>query len=100
MVPNDFPLKVALSCVDVSRLVPQVERLVRSKPGANIVILGAGKAGLLTAVAARYFDPKANIIVFDFKPQNLVCNVAGIFFANSFLGSCQIFGCCQCCGSC
>ncbi len=50
-VPEDFPEEVALSAFDVAGAPAAVRR--RANPGETVVVIGAGKAGLLCLAAAR-----------------------------------------------
>ena len=50
-LPPDFPEEVALAAFDVAGAPAAVRR--RARPGDTVVVLGAGKAGLLCLAAAR-----------------------------------------------
>jgi L-erythro-3,5-diaminohexanoate dehydrogenase len=51
-MPVDLPERLALAVLDVAGAAPQVARLV--KPGASVVVLGAGgKSGILCVAEAR-----------------------------------------------
>jgi len=50
-IPEDINLNVALSLLDVAGAAPQVSRLVHD--GMDVLIIGAGKSGILSAAAAR-----------------------------------------------
>lgn len=50
-VPEDIDLNVALALLDVAGAPPQAERLIR--PGMNVLIIGGGKSGVLSAAVAR-----------------------------------------------
>jgi L-erythro-3,5-diaminohexanoate dehydrogenase len=50
-MPADFPEEVALSAFDVAGAPASVSR--RARPGDTVVVIGTGKAGLLSLAAAR-----------------------------------------------
>lgn len=50
-LPDDIDQTLALSALDVAGAPAQVQRMV--EPGMRVAILGAGKSGLLSAIAAR-----------------------------------------------
>lgn len=50
-MPSDLPEDLALACLDVCGAPAQVARLVR--PGMRVLVLGAGKSGLLCMAQAR-----------------------------------------------
>lgn len=50
-IPDDINLNVALALLDVAGAPPQVARLVR--PGMNVLVIGGGKSGILSAAVAR-----------------------------------------------
>ncbi len=50
-MPKDFPEEVALSAFDVAGAPASVRR--QARPGDTVVVIGAGKAGLLCLAAAR-----------------------------------------------
>jgi L-erythro-3,5-diaminohexanoate dehydrogenase len=71
-LPTDLPETVALAVLDVCGAPAWAVRLVR--PGATVVVLGAGKSGSLVCAAARA-QQAARIIVLDrdaSAPQRLV----------------------------
>jgi L-erythro-3,5-diaminohexanoate dehydrogenase len=61
--PADLPLAVTLSILDISSIVPQVHRHVRS--GQSVLVLGAGKSGAAAMAAIRKVAPGARIIALD-----------------------------------
>jgi L-erythro-3,5-diaminohexanoate dehydrogenase len=61
-LPSDMPERLALAVLDVAGAAPQVARLV--KPGATVVVLGAGgKSGILCVAEARRKGGKSARIV-------------------------------------
>ncbi len=62
-LPADIDESVALAVLDVAGAPARVARLCRS--ANTILILGAGKAGLLTAAAIRRENRKARILLTD-----------------------------------
>lgn len=50
-MPGDFPEEVALAAFDVAGAPATVRR--HARPGATVVVIGAGKAGMLSIAAAR-----------------------------------------------
>ena len=50
-MPGDFPEAVALAAFDVAGAPATVRR--HSRPGGTVVVIGAGKAGMLSIAAAR-----------------------------------------------
>ncbi len=68
-LPADFQETVALSILDVAGAPAGVARYCRTAD--SVLILGAGKAGLLSAAAVRRENPKARILAIDFSPEQL-----------------------------
>jgi L-erythro-3,5-diaminohexanoate dehydrogenase len=50
-IPDDIDLNVALALLDVAGAPPQVARMI--KPGMNVLIIGGGKSGVLSAAVSR-----------------------------------------------
>lgn len=70
VIPTDFEIRLAMSVIDVCGAPATVDRWV--KAGQSIAILGAGKAGLMAAVAARQAaGPGSRIVAFDVSSPNL-----------------------------
>ena len=67
--PADIPLKVALSILDISSIVPQVYRHIR--PGQTVLVLGAGKSGAAAMAAIRRTAPDTRVIALDRNVENL-----------------------------
>lgn len=64
LVPDDLPLDVALTACDVYPAAWHVRD--RSRPGDHVLVLGAGHAGLLAAVAAcDAVGPQGRVSVVD-----------------------------------
>ena len=64
VLPEDFDLRSAMAVMDVCGAPTVVHRSVA--PGERVAIMGAGKAGLLAAVAAREaLGPAGEVVVFD-----------------------------------
>lgn len=61
-IPKDFSLELALACIDISSLPPQVNRclanllLVDRKEPVRILILGCGKAGITALYCIREME--------------------------------------------
>lgn len=70
-IPENIPIDVALSAIDVSRLPPQVERLIAARKGMRILVMGCGKSGLFAIACARLADPTAFIAAVDVSPHGL-----------------------------
>lgn len=63
-VPDDLPVEAALSVFDVYPAASRVRAL--AAPGAHVLVLGAGHAGLLAVAAARErVGPDGLVSVFD-----------------------------------
>jgi L-erythro-3,5-diaminohexanoate dehydrogenase len=69
VVPDDMSTKLALSALDISSIVPQVERLI--KPRMKMLVVGCGKAGLTAMAAARRRLQNVFIIAADHCEQQL-----------------------------
>jgi L-erythro-3,5-diaminohexanoate dehydrogenase len=70
VLPHDIPVKLALSVMDVCGAPAQTRRLAANHN--RILILGAGKSGMLSAIAARDVLGKAGRIDgFDLSESNL-----------------------------
>ena len=64
VIPDDFDTRVAMAIVDVWGAPTIVHRHL--EPGARVAIMGAGKAGLMSAVAAREaVGPGGQVSLFD-----------------------------------
>ncbi len=50
-VPDDLPFRLMVACLDVYGAAPHVRDLAR--PGDHVIVLGAGRAGLLCLAAAQ-----------------------------------------------
>ncbi len=68
-LPADIDESVALAAFDVAGAPAAVARLCRSV--ATVLILGAGKAGLLTAAAVRRENPSVRILLTDVSEEAL-----------------------------
>ncbi len=69
-IPNDIPLKHCLSLLDVAGAPAQAMQL--SKPGQVVLIIGAGKSGLLCAASIRqHIGNDCCIIVTDIDEKSL-----------------------------
>lgn len=68
-IPTDFDLETALSAVDISSIVPQIYRAIRS--GHSLLVIGTGKAGITAMAAARKAATPLDIIGMDFSEKNL-----------------------------
>jgi L-erythro-3,5-diaminohexanoate dehydrogenase len=67
-IPADFALSLAVGLIDVSGAPARVLRM--AEPGATVAVLGAGKAGMLCAVAAREaVGPTGCVIVLERDPR-------------------------------
>jgi L-erythro-3,5-diaminohexanoate dehydrogenase len=71
-VPGDLPLAAVLSAIDVYPAASHARALAR--PGAHVLVLGAGHAGLLAAAAAR--DAGARVTALDASEDALARMVA------------------------
>jgi L-erythro-3,5-diaminohexanoate dehydrogenase len=70
VLPGDFSTAAALAIIDVCGAPARLLRM--AKPGQRVAIFGAGKAGLLSAVAARAAVGEAGTVaVFDIHPRAL-----------------------------
>lgn len=70
VIPEDFDIRLAMSVIDVCGAPATVHR--RVKVGQSVAVLGAGKAGLMAAVAARQAaGPGSRIVAFDVSAPNL-----------------------------
>lgn len=69
-LPDDMPSRLALSCLDVCGAPAQTKRLVEG--ARSVLILGAGKSGMLCAAAAREAMGSFGAIYgFDLRDDNL-----------------------------
>lgn len=69
-LPDDMPSRLALSALDVCGAPAQTQRLVEG--ARNVLILGAGKSGMLCAAAAREtMGTFGAIYGFDLRDHNL-----------------------------
>jgi L-erythro-3,5-diaminohexanoate dehydrogenase len=70
VLPEDIPVKLALSVMDVCGAPAQTRRLVADH--RRVLILGAGKSGMLSAIAARdELGKDGKIDGFDLAEENL-----------------------------
>lgn len=77
-LPDDLDPKLALSVLDVCGAPKQTQRLV--KGASRVLVLGAGKSGMLCAAAAREAMPFGSVYGFDLHEDNLVAlRDAGLF---------------------
>lgn len=66
-MPSDIPMAIALSLFDVAGAPGTVVKAAR--PGETVLVMGAGKAGALSLVAAREaIGPGGRLIVADASP--------------------------------
>jgi L-erythro-3,5-diaminohexanoate dehydrogenase len=83
-LPDDLEENVALSLFDVCGAPAQVKRAIHNE-NFKIVIIGAGKSGLLSAYAAREnLATDENIILFDAN-EDTVQRLRDFGFPNSFV---------------
>ncbi len=68
-LPTDFDEGVALAVFDVAGAPARVAKLCGA--AANVLILGAGKGGLLTAAAVRRENRRATILLTDLSEDSL-----------------------------
>lgn len=66
-MPEDLPEETALSALDICGAPAWVKRLVQ--PGDRVLILGAGKAGVLSALAALETIPGEQLTVMDCRNE-------------------------------
>lgn len=67
-IPEDLPEDLALAVFDVAGAPALVRR--RTPPGAKVVVIGMGKAGLLCLAAAREAaGPAGRVVGVDFLPE-------------------------------
>lgn len=70
VVPDDFDLTTAIAVIDVCGAPARLLRM--AQPAQSVAILGAGKAGLLSLVAAREaVGPSGKVVMFDVNSENL-----------------------------
>lgn len=65
-LPEDMEESLALAVLDVCGAPAWVKRLVQ--PQDRVLIMGLGKAGILSALAAREVISEANLFVMDLRP--------------------------------
>ncbi|TVQ99705.1 MAG: L-erythro-3,5-diaminohexanoate dehydrogenase [Deltaproteobacteria bacterium] len=66
-MPADLPEPLALACLDVCGAPAQVARMVR--PGMRVLVIGAGKSGLLCmAEARRQLGGSGRLVGVDLRP--------------------------------
>lgn len=66
VVPDDLPQTLVLSVLDVCGAPALVDRWARALPAAgHLVVLGCGKAGLLSLAAARHVRPDVQLWAID-----------------------------------
>jgi L-erythro-3,5-diaminohexanoate dehydrogenase len=76
-MPTDLPQALVIAALDVYGAASHTRALASA--GARVVILGAGRAGLLAAAAAREATRRAEtIIVVDVRPSALANVSAGV----------------------
>ena len=68
-LPEDFDIKLALSAIDISSIVPQVYRSTQDVD--TILVIGAGKSGLTALTAARESNPHCELVVLDANDEQL-----------------------------
>lgn len=68
-LPDDIPPHIALSVLDVCGAPAQTQRLC--KGASSVLILGAGKSGLVCAAAAREVMPHGSIYAVDLTTTHL-----------------------------
>jgi len=67
-IPDDFSLGAAVGLIDIAGAPARTLHMVR--PGMSVAVLGGGKAGLLSAAAARErLGRTGQLVVFDVDPQ-------------------------------
>lgn len=65
-IPGDLHPTLVLSALDVCGAPAQVDRLVEKLPqNANLLVIGAGKAGVLSLAAARKARPDLRLVALD-----------------------------------
>ncbi|MGE0241401.1 MAG: L-erythro-3,5-diaminohexanoate dehydrogenase [Parvibaculaceae bacterium] len=70
LIPDDFPVPLAVGVIDVCGAPTTVHRSLER--GQSVAIMGAGKAGLVSAVAAREaIGPEGRIVGFDVDERSL-----------------------------
>ncbi|QIG47960.1 L-erythro-3,5-diaminohexanoate dehydrogenase [Nordella sp. HKS 07] len=70
LIPEDFPVRLAVGIIDVCGAPTTVHRSLER--GQSVAIMGAGKAGLVSAVAARAaVGPEGRIVSFDVDEKSL-----------------------------
>lgn len=68
VLPADLPQSLALSVLDVAGAPALVDRWVRHLPhGGHLLVVGAGKAGLLSLAAARRCRPDVRLHAVDYS---------------------------------
>lgn len=73
LIPDDMPMAMAVALIDIAGAPARTIRMV--EPGMNVVILGAGKAGVLCAAAARQrLGASGRLIMMEVNPE--ACNFA------------------------
>lgn len=83
VLPADFSTPAALAIIDVCGAPARLLRM--AQPGQRVAILGAGKAGLLSAAAAREtVGPDGGVVVFDIDAGRLEA-AAGLGLADAVL---------------
>lgn len=70
LIPDDFPVPLAVGVIDVCGAPTTVNRSLER--GQSVAIMGAGKAGLVSAIAAREaIGPEGRIVSFDVDERSL-----------------------------
>ena len=64
-IPIGLDMRVALSAIDVSRMLPQVRKLIETLRPRTIAVLGCGNAGLSSIAFIELVDPSIRIYAFD-----------------------------------
>jgi threonine dehydrogenase-like Zn-dependent dehydrogenase len=89
---NNFPIELSLSIIDVSRVIllirKNIEKLkkddnFKKNKKLTILIIGAGKSGLMSIVYIKKILPNSKIILIDIN-ENLLKN------CEIFLNKCNI----------
>lgn len=72
-IPKDFDKEVALSAIDISAVVVQIERNVQKikKEDFTAVILGCGKSGITSICTLKKEAPKCRILAIDINEKFL-----------------------------
>ncbi len=72
VLPNDFPDALALSILDVAGAPALVDRWAKHLPhGGSLLVIGAGKAGILSLAAARQARPDLKLFAIDYHQASV-----------------------------